>query len=144
MGWWSEDILGGDGPLDTIAEIEDILEIEDLYPLDAVEEKSKVAQAIEEKTEQLVELMDKSDHIYSEVLAVVIMSMGAKMDHRIKTAALQAAQSENPVQDGWGNPEARQTVLDEFCDLVEKYDNKPVQIKHASLFDKMEQFFKDK
>jgi hypothetical protein len=38
MGWWNTSVLGGDQPLDTICELEDILGVDELYPLEDIDD----------------------------------------------------------------------------------------------------------
>ena len=141
MGWWSEDIFGGDAPLDEICKIEDILGIDDIYPLSLLSKSKKklIAQAIDKKNDLLIEHISKEDSM-SHVLAAVIVSVGAKLDHRIKKAALAELEAEDPVSDGWSNPEKRENVIEEFCGIIEAYDGVPTTLTHHSLVDKMIKF----
>ena len=41
MGWWSTSPLGGDQPLDTLCEIERLLGVKDLYPLESISARKR-------------------------------------------------------------------------------------------------------
>jgi len=137
MGWWSEDILGGDGPLDELYAIEDRIGIDELYPLSAIDEikRKRIVQAVEDKTDLLIDYLSSDGDAL--VLAAVILSVGANLDHRIKDAAIKAVDSENPLEDNWCNPEARQRILKEFREILVSYNGTPTQIEHTGLMEQM-------
>ena len=41
MGWWSTSPLGGDQPLDTLCELEGVLGVSNLYPLEAISARKR-------------------------------------------------------------------------------------------------------
>ena len=153
MGWWSEDILGGDTPLDMMSGIEEALGIRGynngrnggLYPVDDIEKGLKTAarEAINSKTTQEVfegvlsqnwfSAEDDEDCIiFDQVFAVIVMAVGADMSKEDK--ARFVASSYDPDLDGWGgNKDKRQAALDNLKEAIEAYDGTPIVINSKGL-----------
>jgi len=58
MGWWSDDVLGGDTPLDVLGDIAETLDMESLYPLCDID-KGKVSTAINQNWMPLLNVLEK-------------------------------------------------------------------------------------
>ena len=153
MGWWSEDIMGGDFPLDIVDFIEDVFDIDDenfIYPMvdmnDYVKDRSKdlinanTVQEIFRKV--LVRAGDwigddgEDKNIFLQVYALIAMAVGADISDEDKELFIASAVEEDDIED-WSNPDARRKVLDNFKETVRAYDGTPVVVGSKGLFEAM-------
>ena len=90
MGWWSTSVLGGDQPLDVLNEIERLLDVKDLYPLESISTRKrkkvqknwdwkKVADWLCGKPNE--KGMYHIDHIDVQVLVCVGLACGVKFSN---------------------------------------------------------------
>lgn len=57
LGWWSTDVLGGDSSLDVLSDIELIIGVEDLYPLDAIADPGAAEAALSARLDEVDKLV---------------------------------------------------------------------------------------
>jgi hypothetical protein len=133
MGWWDCGVLGGDPPLDAIADIEEVLGIEDLYPVGSIEDRDAVAARFGELGLGVVcdTVAGRGDrHVATQVVTVVAMAVGAPLGDFAQRAR-DAAES-----DPWAaqEPERRQ-VMDALVAAIDAYDGTPSVVPSPGLFD---------
>jgi len=131
MGWWSADIMGGDGPLDAKDEFEEILSSPESYK--AYEAKSWDGSILTADSfnnnhdlirEQILSRDNWGSEVDIQVLGVLIMKSGAVMPQDFKDAIIDAAE-----RDEWyieskkgGVGEDRIKAIEGFIEAVKSYD----------------------
>jgi len=141
MGWWSEDIMGGDTPLDIEDYIYDIVGIEKFgkdteinpIPKEKFDDPSQIILTMQEKDGGYW-LKSDTGNIFYQVLGVMMMKVGAPIDGPLKKKMIKAAQN-----DEWAEEEEeRMQRMTSFIDALNRYDGtEPFVIKSAGLFDKI-------
>jgi hypothetical protein len=150
MGTWSPDILGSDGAMDTIIDIEGLIGVNDLYPLDFnPSETRKVRSRLEASETKIIAgkvLRGKTVPWSTEewlVIAAAYLATGATIPDQVRDHALNACREEiadlttvNSV--GWSFPVERIKVLERHVEDIQAH--KPGQITeiaHVGLFEAM-------
>lgn len=132
MGWWSTDILGGDPPLDALCEIEHIVGIEDLYPLDMWDDnqRAQLPALINEHRSELLTYA-ASDTVAGQVVGVFLLAAGASLDDNERTIICDAARN-----DEWARENVdRAHAVTALGTAVENYDGTPTVWHQAGLFE---------
>ena len=135
MGWWSEDIMGGDTPLDIQGCIFDFVIGND-------DEEWIDPESFD--LEKLLKDMKDSDwsfflkgndrNIFFQVLGVLLMMNAVPIPDHLKQEMFDAANNDEWAKDS----EERQEVMDGFIQALELYDgSKPIIIKSKGLFEVM-------
>lgn len=138
MGTWSKTIMGGDTPLDIEGLIYEQCGIE-MFPEVSDEEEELPKQEVpkeilEAKQEELLDACVDEDEDGPMVLAVVMMRGGARINDKVKKAAIQAAHDDEWAQED----KERKVHVDKFITTLQKYDGvTPTDIDEEGLFDKL-------
>ena len=133
MGWWSEDVMGGDTPLDLEAFIYDALEIEHdgeiKIPKDKFDYK-KIVKFLKKREGNDYWLKGDTGNIFHQVLGVMMMEVGAPIDKKLKAKMIKAA-----TNDEWANEGVldRQERMDRFIYNLNHYVGSPLEIKTKGL-----------
>jgi len=133
MGWWSCDPMGGDPPLDVLGKIENVTGVEDLYPLDQLEQSqvSALRAALnEDVTTRLLVEFAGDDAIAPQVLALVVMAVGGEMGWELREAAVKSA-----AEDAWAQENSeRRAEMDKLIATISQYQGQPLTVAHRPLF----------
>lgn len=150
MGWWSEDIMGGDTPLDIKSFIYDALDIKQ-YPDDNYDKKviipsdvfdyDKIVKYVNDRDSDNYWLTGDTGNIFHQVLGVMMMESGASISDKLKAKMTLAA-----VEDEWGfgytrgefseeGDEDRAKKMNQFIDTLINYDETPTKITSKGLFE---------
>lgn len=119
MGWWSDDIMGGDTPSDCFSTICETVGVK----YDGSNPGVFTAEVANENLDKLTELAEKEESefiIMRQVIGFKLMMAGAKMPARIRELAIIAAQD-----DEWVKEEGavlRKKVMDRFIESLEAYN----------------------
>lgn len=148
MGWWSEDILGGDYPLDTLGDLAVACGL-DIYNDDDCAEsyygydffKVKESFSTDKKVEELFNnisnnsMYSEDRNISSQVLALVMMLVGAPM-----VEARKAKFVKNISKDKWMKKDKkRKEIIETFIQEIEDYDGSPRLYKQKGLFESLKE-----
>lgn len=153
MGWWSTDVLGGDPPLDILANLEQVLGLEAengsggvLYPLDQLDpaQRDKARAAFEAQPDAFVSYNFLAEQISGgyqpdywiavQVMASVAMAVGARMGDNLKALALRAADQDPWMADQPGDFERAESIQ-AYRQAVSDYTGTPVVLRHTGLFE---------
>ena len=136
MGWWSTDILGGDTPLDWEDEFYEMANVEKW------QEKTKSnipKEVIELHQKSFSDLLDSTGYsgegeIGYQVLAVMMMRVGASIDPVIKAKMVTAA-----LGDEWAKDDSeREETMQGLVKALSQYKSgTPILIKSKGLFQVM-------
>ena len=149
MGWWSESIMGGDGPLDCLGYIGDAIGLE--YDFDALPDDYRentffgyrfTREILESEWKSLLAIDDRiGDGVFAQVVAAAFLWAGAKMPDIIKVRAINRAMEEllGLKDAGWKSPDSRTASLLEFIEKVEAHwqGGERVELSYVSLGDKL-------
>lgn len=159
MGWWSESIMGGDGPWDWKGEFEDTFGSEDetfneyrvedgKEPLPFVVPTAEAALAFITKTEENVTQfykMSEDGAILRQVTGFLLLERGAPLNDELRAAILWGIDEELAGGcETWCSPDQRIAELQGFRKLVESYPDAGAKIEmphQPGLFEKMAQAF---
>ena len=137
MGWWSATILGGDVPLDTMY---DLVQSFCGYTKewDGWDGNLKaMKEGLENTTEQqLLTFIGKaySPAIAAQCVAYAHMVCGAKFPVALREIAVKTCDNEDTSR--WDIPEKREVYLDQFSEMIQKYDDStPQRPKEEHLFE---------
>lgn len=145
MGWWSNDVLGGDDPLDILCDFAEVISLQEsraegrigLYPIAAWDDgfRALVRERIEAKMTEIVAVAERHEKsefksgLGYQVLAVVIMAAGAEFPDDLRKRARAAA-----MTDKWGDEDpARGAVMRNLLEMITRYDGTPSAAAHKSL-----------
>jgi hypothetical protein len=144
MGWWSDDVMGGDTPLDIESFIYDAVGI-NKYPEDSDEEVripsdafdyKKIVKFLKDRDGDDYWLKGDTGNIFHQVLGILMMESGAPINKTLKAKMIKAAQ-----QDEWANEdggdEDRKDKMDAFITKVKNYDGTSTIIKSKGLMETM-------
>lgn len=146
MGTWSADILGGDGPMDTLSTLERLIGHDDLYPLDFTEiEALDVRKRLEANTTKVLEGNPKYPWQSDAwpVIAAAYLASGATMPEGVRDQALASCREEianlsTINSDGWGDPAERIAVLENHILAIHAHaPGRTTEITHVGLFQAM-------
>lgn len=146
MGTWSADILGGDGPMDTLSTLERLIGHDDLYPLDFNEIEAKdVRKRLEANATKVLEGNPKYPWQSDAwpVIAATYLTSGAIMPEGVRDRALASCREEmtdlsTVNSDGWGNPAERIAVLKQHIIDIDAHEpGRITEISHVGLFEAM-------
>lgn len=135
MGWWSETIMGGDGPLD--------LEIMFNDYISKKESSELFAKYLSFMLEDLKngKFKDYNNHIAQQVLGYMVMTQGIELNDvtkEILELCKEGAETELKYGcDGWSNPEARMKNLFALINACNNYDGNSVEFEEEGLLDSM-------
>ena len=141
MGWWSEDIMGGDTPCDIECEILKICglqKFEDCEDPDVIVENFITYDLFERHIDKIcrhLTLMGKKhkeDNIIGfQVLGYLMMKAGAEIKLNLKDLIINKAK-----EDFWAkNDSVRKKIMDEFILDLESYDGTPKERHQHGLFE---------
>jgi hypothetical protein len=143
MGWWSEDIMGGDDPLD----IQYLI-----YTALGLEEHDEEVEIPAHKFDydKIIAFTSKDDdywltgdtgNIFHQVLGVMMMRSGAVIDDALKAKFIEAAEKDEWANgtDGYEDESdvKRQKKMQQFIATLKEYNNIPTDINSVSLMDKI-------
>jgi hypothetical protein len=136
MGWWSTDIMGGDTPLDYKDAFFDICEVNEFPEDDSRVELTK--EDLEQNLTQILQFLNENkwgeSSIGFQVLAVLMMKAGAKIDMPVKVRMLEAISTDEWAQED----EEREVAIKGLYEALSVYDGKtPIYIKSRGLFEVM-------
>jgi hypothetical protein len=152
MGTWSSDILGGDGPLDTLCTIEDLIGYDNddggVYRIFArtnasADDARQVRSHLEANEAKVIAGNPKYpwDDESWPVIAAVYLASGATMPDQIRDQALAACKEEitdlSTVNSmGWNTTAERIAVLEKhILDIQAHEPGKITNIGHVGLFE---------
>lgn len=153
MGWWSEDVLGGDQPLDYLGALEENLGIQGdegtvCYPLERMhdEDRDRVRTKLDEAfarvtVDEIVRDMTYGTptpadlNIALQVLAVVVMATGAHMPDDLRQGGEEAARQDEWAQEG--DPERTRQMEGLVARLREYKDGDVMSTPTTGLFQKI-------
>ena len=143
MGWWSEDIMGGDSPLDLQSFIYDALDINQ-YPNDDYEKVvkipkdafnyEKIIKYLKDKDADNYYLTGDDGNIFHQVLGVMMMEVGAPISDELKANMIIAAEQDEWANEDGGN-EDRKVRMNNFIATLKSYNGTPTVIISAGLFE---------
>lgn len=147
MGWWSETIMGGDEPLDWVAELAEACGIKDTNFDDDSNFHGFVftANKIEKNLGKLLKTVEASRYfsgplIGYQVLAILIMHHGATFPAKTRKLIL-AKVDEYLASDEWKEwcgSSKRYGYVKNLTNTIKDYKNgTPTQIKEEGLFENM-------
>lgn len=131
MGWWSEDIMGGDAPLDFEDEIFEICDTEKFPEEGGIGKVS--AEALENNLDEILAMLERSkDYIGYQVLAVMMMGSGAFISDDVKADMIKGCDDDEWAKDD----ETRKEKVEALKSAITSYDGKtPVVITSKGLFE---------
>jgi hypothetical protein len=138
MGWWSKDIMGGDSPLDMESIIYEACEVNQ-FPEEDEDGGSLKPSHFEKHLPKILGLLraQENNAYYDEhaigfqVLGVLMMKAGAKIDEELKKEILRASSG-----DTWAQEDSeRKTTVENFHQALEAYDGRPLEIRSRGLFE---------
>jgi len=148
MGWWSDDIMGGDTPLDLQSFIYDALGLEQypndrnkelIIPADGYDYK-KIVKYLKDRDGDDYWLKSDTGNIFHQVLGVMMMNSGATINKTLKAKMIKAAKNDEWANEGLeDNDEGRRDKMDAFITKLKAYDGNPTVIESKGL---METIFK--
>ena len=135
MGWWSEDIMGGDTPLDLEAFIYDALEIEhdgEIKIPKEVFDYHKIIKHLNDRDGDNYWLEGDTGNIFHQVLGVMMMEVGAPISKPLKAMMITAAKN-----DEWANNGSleREERMDRFIYNINHYVGSPIETKAKGLME---------
>lgn len=144
MGWWSETIMGGDTPLDLKSEFYEMAGVDQFSPLTEKDKKALAGIQPGFTKGGMDDILNRwgcgkpdedfykdTKSIGFQVLAVILMKVGAPIKPKLKTLMLEWI-----PQDVWSNenPERKKHV-DDLLEKVKAYTGKPTSVPEKGLFD---------
>ena len=147
MGWWSDDIMGGDTPLDLESFIFSALEIEQnpegdydkevIIPADAFDYK-KIVKYLKDRDGDDYWLTSDTGNIFHQVLGIMMMKSGAPINKTLKAKMIKAAKNDEWAnEDLEHNDEGRRDKMDAFITKLKNYDGTSTIIKSKGLMETM-------
>lgn len=140
MGWWSDDVMGGDTPLDLQSFIYDALDInqypegdEDIsIPADAFDYK-KIVKYLKDREGNDYWLKGDTGNIFHQVLGIMMMESGAPINKTLKAKMIKAAKLDDWACEG---DEDRRDKMDSFISVLNQYDSStPTKINSKGLME---------
>ena len=126
MGWWSEDIIGGDSPLDVIYEIYNACGKEEFDDDGNKVELTK--EDINSNIDKILKLKsgyeDDDENIFYQVLGYMIMERGATLSNNLKQKIINACENDEYAEES----SKRLEIIKNFINTVKFYNGIPVQI----------------
>ena len=126
MGWWSEDIIGGDIPLDVIYEIYNACGKEEFD--DNGDEVELTKEDINSNIDKILKLKSGYDgddeNIFYQVLGYMIMERGATLSNDLKQKIINACENDEYATES----SKRLEIIKNFIDTVKLYNGISVQI----------------
>lgn len=139
MGWWSEDIMGGDTPLDWEDRFYDVCKTKK-WDADKLNKLTK--KRLEKYLPELVRRITEQDYtdnwernVGYQVLGVMLMEAGAKINGVLKARMIEACRKDEWAEDDNG----RKKVCDGLIKALNAYDETPIIIKPNGLYEIMEE-----
>jgi len=139
MGWWSNDILGGDEPLDCLAHYQRATGVKELYPLGKLSagDRVRIRSYIEDDPMRWLRIGTEAEDgwsktVHVQVGAAIALTVGAKLpDEYVKPAV------ELILKDDWmsedGVESARGQKIMKLVEQLRQNTGEPVEIEHKSL-----------
>lgn len=128
MGWWSTSPLGGDEPLDALSELEDLLKVNELYPLEAIDDVTRKKVKRNWKWSKIANwLCGKSDNngmyhispVNAQVVVCLGMACGIKFTDFHKSEFIKLID-----EDPWGQQDKeRKLSMDALKEALLNYEN---------------------
>lgn len=142
MGWWSATILGGDGPMDYIGDMEQFAKLPAYDPntdkemtYTPAERRTKIEAAMPKLIKYCKQAYDVN--IAYQVLGVLIITCGAKISADLRAQIIQSSLSDEWYLNG---DKERQFYIRKFVRQLHRYPlegGRPRQIAYEGLFDVM-------
>ena len=140
MGWWSDDIMGGDTPLDIQSFIYDSVGLQQ-FPEGSDDEVEIPKDKF--KYGKIVAFLTKDDdywikgdtgNIFHQVLGVMMMKSGAPINKTLKAKMIKSAEN-----DEWANEGelGRQDKMDAFVKKLHQQDGNPTETDSKGLMETM-------
>ena len=133
MGWWNASILGGDEPLDYLADFEEMADVADLYPLENAEVAAleTLRLFLNDNLAALVaDAVTDESPIHAQVLAVLVLASGAFLDEASMESLTAAA-----WRDEWATrDEDRLNEIVRLVTALRAYDGTANVWEHPGLF----------
>lgn len=153
MGWWSATIMGGDFPCDMMAELEDVLGLED----EKEYSEEQIRDLINAKQHELFQAVQARENnlnwpphagITGQVLAVFILHFGATMTEEIRAYLIECAEKDEWAKQSDGETSDSSERKRHIDDLISKLRQYPLEgaatpIAHETLFDKFEKMIEN-
>lgn len=137
MGWWSETVLGGDEPLDYLADMEVIMG----FTTDNEEHELTLTQRRATIEKGMAELIKYAEKVGSEiswhVLGAIIITNGAKMSGSVRKQIIRAIK-----EDEWAREnKVRRAYMRKFLRQIKNYplnkNTRSRKLPYEGLFDKI-------
>lgn len=147
MGWWSADVMGGDTPLDIVAEIARTCDLE-YHPENAfgvLGDYAFTKELLEKKTDAIFKLLNSGKFYCDEidvgmqVFGVILMSVGADISDELKIRITRAARNDTWAVEG---DKERQDYMNKFANSLEQYNGEPTEYRTTTLFQKFQEMGK--
>jgi hypothetical protein len=145
MGWWSEDIMGGDGPCD----IQCMFDREFGTRIDEEDEWGEYELPAKVAGNKVIDFADKAIKDYFDfeevwqAIGYIMIDAGMPMTDSVRKKVLRATDSEiEGGAESWCSPEGRLEKLREFRAIVDAYPSEGgrVEMPHQTgLFEKFAQ-----
>jgi len=141
MGWWSQDIYGGDEPLDWQEKIYEICETQvygDNHKTRAIDK-----EVLSEKIETIISFIEKTEESNSknigyQILGAIIMHSGFDIDevNDLRKKIIEASEDDEYAREDL----ARKNVMKNFKNLIKNYNfNEPVDISKINVFEQSDE-----
>ena len=144
MGWWSDDIMGGDTPLDIESFIYDALEVNQFpededgqirIPKDKFNYK-KIVKYLKGRDSEDYYVTGDGFNIFHQVLGIMMMEAGAPINHTLKNKMIKGAENDEWAnEDLENNDEGRRDKMDAFISVLGKYGGTPTKINSKGLME---------
>lgn len=143
MGWWSEDLMGGDTPYDIVGEFEMLTGV-DWLTLDLKQVVQPKVEITQDLIDQIIKYHSGGGVIDGDVLlatAVVLTAFGYQFPPEFRKRIIDTRQWADV--ECWSDPATRQAYINHFVEWFEnEYTNedpKPYNPKHEGLLTKIQQ-----
>jgi hypothetical protein len=148
MGWWSADIFGGDTPLDEVYELEQMIGVEDIYPIERWDDDvlEAVTQGLFKCRDSLAHKMEKGlaegssyGAVFAQIVGAIWMATGLPMPDEIRAATLRGCDDDEWMREE-GTLSERGRIITAFRETVEQYDGiQRVITKTKGLFERFDE-----
>lgn len=146
MGWWNQDIYGGDPPLEWRENIYATCEAEEYNDKHALNPISK--EVLSKKIDDIINLINTSEtdnddkNIGYQVLGAIIMHAGFDIDESedLRKRIIEASEDDDYAKDDL----SRKNVMKNFKNLVKNYDSSnPVDVSTINIFKESDEVEED-
>jgi hypothetical protein len=142
MGWWSATIMGGDTPMDDIANMEDlcgVLTYDEETNESIVYTPEQIRFNLTANIPKLIAYCEEQGDDYTniayQVLGYIILTNGVPLIDTLKARILKACELDEWYESR--DPE-RVHYINQFMNQIKAYDGTPTEIAEEGLFDVFE------